>query len=439
MKKPFARRLSALLVICMLLIPAALAEEIPAAWEDAEIAEAEQAFYAGEAEADEAQPETYEAQLETYETQFEENEAQTEAYGARLDALYEPEGSIPIHDANFPDATFRAYISNLSVDGGATRVGDDGWLSPAEVSLITEINLQGQPVASLVGIQYLTSLQYLFCMETSIASLDVTGLSKLVYIACDFCPNLSSLTLGNLWDLEGLGMVGCDKLTAVDVSGCYKLMQNIAGRKPVEITATYGSRQVTFYRWGWTTDTESHSIEYNPNTQLTISEVDVEPVYNPIPATKKKSSFKVTAYPGDVYRLEPGNVVCTKFKSSAKKVAKVDSKGVVTIVGPGKTTLSFKVGKVTRQVTLTVADATLPTRVMLSVTGTQSAKVGQTVTLYPVIDAGVVTGYTWSSSNKKVATVKNGVITFKKPGKVTITCTAVRGKKKARLKFTVSK
>lgn len=43
----------------------------------------------------------------------------------------------------------------------------------------------------------------------------------------------------------------------------------------------------------------------------------------------------------------------------------------------------------------------------------------------------------WKSSNMKVATVINGVVTFKKKGSVTITCTAMRGKKKAKIKFNV--
>lgn len=55
------------------------------------------------------------------------------------------------------------------------------------------------------------------------------------------------------------------------------------------------------------------------------------------------------------------------------------------------------------------------------------------------INPGATAGKKFKSSKKKVATVKNGVVTFKKKGKVTITCTAVRGKKKARVKFAVSK
>lgn len=35
------------------------------------------------------------------------------------------------------------------------------------------------------------------------------------------------------------------------------------------------------------------------------------------------------------------------------------------------------------------------------------------------------------------ATVINGVVTFKKKGSVTITCTAMRGKEKAKIKFNV--
>ena len=46
----------------------------------------------------------------------------------------------------------------------------------------------------------------------------------------------------------------------------------------------------------------------------------------------------------------------------------------------------------------------------------------------------------WTSSNKKVATVNaSGVVTFKKPGKATITATCKRGGKKAKVKVRVTK
>ena len=52
-------------------------------------------------------------------------------------------------------------------------------------------------------------------------------------------------------------------------------------------------------------------------------------------------------------------------------------------------------------------------------------KKGESVTLTPVVNEGANPGgFKWKSSNKKVATVKNGVVKFKKKGKVTITCTS---------------
>lgn len=69
----------------------------------------------------------------------------------------------------------------------------------------------------------------------------------------------------------------------------------------------------------------------------------------------------------------------------------------------------------------------------------KAVKKGDVVTLTPVIPEGTNSGFKWKSSNKKVASVSNGVVRFKKAGKVTITCTAVRGKKRAKMKFNVSK
>ena len=147
----------------------------------------------------------------------------------------------------------------------------------------------------------------------------------------------------------------------------------------------------------------------------------------------------VSAAPGSVYRLDLGGQAGTKFKSSNRKVATVDQNGNVTFKKPGKVKITFKVGKKKRTVTLKVTDPTIPTSVSLAPVNT-AVKKGDVVTLTPSVPENANPGgYKWKSSNKKVATVKNGVVTFKKPGKVTITCTAKRGKKKARVKFRVSK
>ncbi len=143
---------------------------------------------------------------------------------------------------------------------------------------------------------------------------------------------------------------------------------------------------------------------------------------------------------GSTFRLNLGNLSARSFKSSNKKVASVDRNGLVTTKKAGKAKITISLGKKTKiKLNLTVIDPTIPTSVALAPVNT-AVKKGDVVTLTPSVPENANPGgYKWKSSNKKVATVKNGVVTFKKPGKVTITCTAKRGKKKARVKFSVSK
>ena len=165
---------------------------------------------------------------------------------------------------------------------------------------------------------------------------------------------------------------------------------------------------------------------------------DPAPATPNIPAEKSASRTAITAAPGAVYALNLGGATGKAFKSSKKKVAVVDGNGNVTIRGAGKTKITFKVGKKKRTLTLTVKDPTIPASVALNPINT-AVKVGESVALTPVIPDGTASGFKWKSSNKKVARVSNGVVTFKPPGKATITCTAVRGKKKAKVTFKVSK
>ena len=157
-----------------------------------------------------------------------------------------------------------------------------------------------------------------------------------------------------------------------------------------------------------------------------------------ISAVKKNGRATLTAAPGTVYQLDLGGATGRKFKSSNGKVATVNGSGQVTMKKAGKTIISFKVGNKTRKLRLTFKDSTVPTRVTVASPVGNAVKKGDTVTLTPAIPEGTNSGFKWKSSNRKVATVKNGVVKFKKKGRVTITCTAKRGKKKAKVKFTVS-
>lgn len=119
-----------------------------------------------------------------------------------------------------------------------------------------------------------------------------------------------------------------------------------------------------------------------------------------------------------------------KFKSSNKKVATVSKKGVVTgkKAGTAYITATYK-GKTSKKVKITVAEISLnKSKVKLNV--------GKTATLVAKYNKKKVNP-TFKSSNPNIASVnKNGKITAKKKGTVTITATYK--KSKVSCKVTVS-
>lgn len=125
----------------------------------------------------------------------------------------------------------------------------------------------------------------------------------------------------------------------------------------------------------------------------------------------------------------------TAFVSSNSNVATVSSKGVVKAKKVGSTTVyvTDEFGK-TKSVKITVKKA--PKTVKASVKK-KTLKVGKKFTIKAKFTKGYYSNkITFTSSNKKVATVnKNGVILAKKKGKTTITLKTYNGKK---VKITVT-
>ncbi len=121
------------------------------------------------------------------------------------------------------------------------------------------------------------------------------------------------------------------------------------------------------------------------------------------------------------------------WKSSNSKVAKVKN-GKVTAKKAGKATITVQNGdgkKATCKVTVTktAPKKKQPTKVTLN-KKKLSLKIGSSATLKATVSpSGAVKKLSWKSSNKKVATVKNGKVTAKKKGKATITVTTGNGKK----------
>ena len=126
------------------------------------------------------------------------------------------------------------------------------------------------------------------------------------------------------------------------------------------------------------------------------------------------------------------------WSSSNEAVAKVAADGTVTAVKAGTAVITATAGNVKAECTVTVADPVYKvTGIKLAATPSRNIAAGKKVQLKATVAPSNATNkaVTWTTSNKKVATVNsNGVVTFKKNAggkKVTITATAKDGSKKA--------
>ena len=394
-------------------------------------------------------------------------------------------GAVAINATNFPDSAFRNYLSKECDEN------NDGVLSEEEIENVYYISLSDYdetaqkmvvhyPATSLVGIGVFTNLSGLFIEACNITTLDLSKNANLETVNCgdckmtkldiSGCANLRDLMcynnqLTNLdvshnpaleylccWDNKltslnvancpNLIMLACDnnqltaldvtkntklasltctfnKITKLDISKCPTIAANVKGTG-VRIGGTISFNNGVDTWW----------LECDDTVELTGGSAVL------IPTVKVTGKAKYTVDVGVKLKIDPDGTA-KGFKSSKKKVATVDSTGLVTPKAKGKTKITFKVGKKTRTLTLTVNDPSIPSWVKLDKAGTITWYKQDPLTLNVTLPNNTWTGLKWKSSNKKVATVSYGKLTFKKAGTTTITVTTTRGKKKAKVKIKV--
>ena len=285
----------------------------------------------------------------------------------------------------------------------------------ADNKLTGTLNLSGYP-----------KLECIMCYGNQLSSLNLSGCAKLFQVSCND-NQLTSLNVGNC---PVLRILYCTKnsLASLDLSGS-PLLTSI-------LVSKYGGYLSDRGYYEYFDGSRGINIHFDTTTKVFTGATTVG---GGAAITAAKAKTKATVNVGSTYQIDAAGATAKGFKSSNKKVATVTSAGLVTPKKAGKVKITFKAGKKKRTVTLTVKDPTIPKAIALNLSGTVAAQVGVPQTLTVTLPAGTVSGIKWKSSNKKVATVKNGVVTFKKAGKVTITATATRGKKKAKVKFKVSK
>ena len=199
--------------------------------------------------------------------------------------------------------------------------------------------------------------------------------------------------------------VSNSKLASIDKNG--KLTAKAAGE--VKITATYKSTS---------TYTATKTVKISaPVKSLKITGAAK------LVSGAKASAYKLTA----TYTNGKKGTVAGTWKVSNTKLAKVDKNGNVTPLAEGKVTLTATFGGKSAILKITIEEVHMKS---VSISGVASVKVGKSAQ-YKLLgkltngqSAGQTPNASWKSSNTKIATIdKNGKLTAKAAGKVTITGT----------------
>ena len=127
------------------------------------------------------------------------------------------------------------------------------------------------------------------------------------------------------------------------------------------------------------------------------------------------------------------------WRSSSDKVATVEN-GIVTPHREGTVTITVTTAKQHKRATVRVkvVDPYKPTGIALNQTGTVTLDLDKTLELgYNLLPETAQSDVTWRSSNTRVATVENGVVTPHKEGTVTITVTTAKQGRRATVRVKV--
>jgi len=144
---------------------------------------------------------------------------------------------VEIKAANFPDGTFRSFVSeNFDTDSNGT-------LSNAELAAVTEINVSSKNISRLNGIEYFTKLEVLSCDHNNITNIDLHKNTALVSLNCNWnyltrldvsnSPNLSTLSCSRN-DITVLN-VSNTALTSIELNAAFlNYTKNSANRSPIK-------------------------------------------------------------------------------------------------------------------------------------------------------------------------------------------------------------
>ncbi|WP_419022728.1 hypothetical protein [Emergencia sp.] len=196
-------------------------------------------------------------------------------------ATYATEGATQIDETNFPDATFRKYITD-SFD-----INKDGELSESEIEKVSIISVSNNPaIENLKGIEFFSELTRLYCGGTKISELDISKNKKLEILFCSSIvelkaldisqnaalktldcsgANIETLTIGQSISLE---ILNCQKtqIDSLDISGCPNLKVLSCSNTKIKVLNVKENKNLTTLSCG---STDLTNLDVSENTALT--------------------------------------------------------------------------------------------------------------------------------------------------------------------------
>jgi len=117
-----------------------------------------------------------------------------------------------------PDNNFEAY---LEANGMGNGIANDDYVTTANINTVIYLDVNGQSIADLTGIEDFTALTVLFCFSNQLTSLDVSQNTALTYFQCHdnqlTCLNIKNGNNINLTLHTGQPSFNLNNLTCIEV------------------------------------------------------------------------------------------------------------------------------------------------------------------------------------------------------------------------------
>ena len=142
---------------------------------------------------------------------------------------------------NFPDANFKARLLQASPSNGIAYssslsyikidVNGNGEIEPSEALMVNYLNIAGQNISNLEGLQYFTNMTALIMQSNLVSAINLSPFTQLFSLSC-YNNQLTSLDLTGLTYLKNLYCYN-NQLTQLDFSGLPNLKMVYCGNNQI--------------------------------------------------------------------------------------------------------------------------------------------------------------------------------------------------------------